>query len=102
MTIRFGTVLTPREREIIERKLAGDTNKRAAFHLGIKEQTVKNHISVILTKTGAPNTVALAAEYVRQTISPPIDDRCAALEERVGALETAVVSLLKTSLGGGV
>lgn len=109
----YGTALTSREREIIERKIAGETNKGVAFTLGIKEQTVKNHISTILIKTGAPNMVALVAEYMRQTISPPpepiptpldlrfqsIEERLTSLAERVAALETAVMSLIRKSLG---
>lgn len=41
----LGLPLTPREREIVEMVLQGDSNKQIARKLGISEQTVKNALS---------------------------------------------------------
>lgn len=41
----LGLPLTPREREMVERVLRGDSNKQIARKLGISEQTVKNALS---------------------------------------------------------
>jgi len=41
----LGLPLTPREREMVEMVLQGDSNKQIARKLGISEQTVKNALS---------------------------------------------------------
>lgn len=41
----LGLPLTPREREMVEMVLQGDSNKQIARRLGISEQTVKNALS---------------------------------------------------------
>ncbi len=41
----LGLPLTPRERELVELVLQGDSNKQIARKLGISEQTVKNALS---------------------------------------------------------
>jgi two-component system nitrate/nitrite response regulator NarL len=41
----LGLPLTPREREMVEMVLQGDSNKQIARKLGISEQTVKNTLS---------------------------------------------------------
>ncbi len=41
----LGLPLTPRERELVEMVLQGDSNKQIARKLGISEQTVKNALS---------------------------------------------------------
>lgn len=83
----YGQELSPREREVLLLKMEGHTNKTVAAALGTKEQTVKNQVSVILAKTGAPNFMALAVRYARMQDYDP-DARLAALEERIARIET--------------
>ena len=42
--------MTPREREVLEELRKGVTNKQIASRLTFSEQTVKNHVSRILSK----------------------------------------------------
>lgn len=51
--------LSERELEIIEQVAAELTNQEIALRLSISKRTVDNHVSNILTKTGARNRVAL-------------------------------------------
>jgi DNA-binding CsgD family transcriptional regulator len=44
--------LTPREREILKRVLAGRTNKAIAYEFNITEKTVEFHLDRIYTKIG--------------------------------------------------
>ncbi len=46
---------TPRELEVAGLIATGITNKEIGFRLGISEQTVKNHVSNMLTKIGKTN-----------------------------------------------
>lgn len=59
------TVLTPREKEIVQCVAAGDTNKQIGERLVITENTVKNHIKNVLEKLNVENRVQLAAYAVR-------------------------------------
>jgi two-component system, NarL family, nitrate/nitrite response regulator NarL len=59
-------VLTPREREILMRVAAGETNRQISERLFIAENTVKNHIKNILEKLRLENRVQLASYAVRQ------------------------------------
>jgi two-component system response regulator DctR len=52
--------LTPREREVMERVLAGDYNKTIADALGIAIRTVEVHRSRIFEKMGVRSAVELA------------------------------------------
>ena len=52
--------LTSREREIVLRVAAGDSNKRAAFELGIAEGTVKLHLHNAFRKLDVSNRVQLS------------------------------------------
>jgi FixJ family two-component response regulator len=58
---RFGS-LTPREREVIERVVAGLPNKQIAAELGTCEGTIKVHRGQVMRKMGA----ASLADLVRQ------------------------------------
>jgi len=51
--------LSERELEIVELVAAELTNQEIGLRLSISKRTVDNHISNILTKTGARNRVAL-------------------------------------------
>jgi DNA-binding NarL/FixJ family response regulator len=58
--------LTEREQEVIRALALGKSNKEIAVRLGIREQTVKNHISHILEKLGLEDRlqiVVFAARY---------------------------------------
>jgi DNA-binding NarL/FixJ family response regulator len=52
--------LTERERQILERVAAGDSNKEIATHLQISEKTVKHHMTNILQKLQVRNRVEAA------------------------------------------
>ena len=52
-----GAVLTQRERDIVDLIAAGLSNKQVARHLGLAQQTVKNHVSNILRKLDVPSRV---------------------------------------------
>ena len=59
-----GEALTPREGEVLQALAAGLTNRAIARRLGVSENTVKFHVSAILTKLDAASraeAVALAA-----------------------------------------
>jgi DNA-binding NarL/FixJ family response regulator len=51
--------LTPRQREIMQRIVAGEPNKNIAVDLGISQRTVENHRASIMKKTGSKSLPAL-------------------------------------------
>lgn len=51
--------LSPRGREIVSDIAEGLTNKEIAARRGLKESTVKWHVSRMLRRTGLPNRAAL-------------------------------------------
>lgn len=67
--------LTTRERQIMDRVLAGDPSKNIAADLGISQRTVENHRASIMKKTGAASLPALARLAVAATTGPnmPLD-----------------------------
>ena len=55
--------LTPRQRQIMTRVLAGQPNKNIAADLGISQRTVESHRAAIMVRTGSaslPDLVRLA------------------------------------------
>lgn len=58
-------LLTPREREIFDLMARNCSNKEIASALHIAEQTVKVHVSRILTKLGQPNRAQAVIHGVR-------------------------------------
>lgn len=52
--------LTPRQRQILSKVLAGHPSKNIAADLGISQRTVENHRAAIMSKTGAKSLPALA------------------------------------------
>ncbi|WP_246067380.1 response regulator [Paenibacillus koleovorans] len=69
------SVLTPRERELIERVSAGETNRQIAERLVIAENTVKNHVKNILDKLNLENRVQLTAYAVRHGLTHNLQNR---------------------------
>ena len=59
-------LLTPREVQVPERIASGRSNKEIAHELGLSEQTIKNHLSIIFQKLAAndrAHAVTLARRY---------------------------------------
>jgi two-component system CheB/CheR fusion protein len=52
--------LTPRQRQVMERVVAGQPSKNIAADLGISRRTVENHRAAIMHKTGAKSLPGLA------------------------------------------
>jgi two-component system, chemotaxis family, CheB/CheR fusion protein len=52
--------LTPRQREVMDRVLAGHPSKNIAADLGISQRTVENHRASIMKRTGSKSVPALA------------------------------------------
>jgi DNA-binding NarL/FixJ family response regulator len=57
--------LTNREMEILEQIIDGLSNKEIAFHLGISQQTVKNHVTSILAKLNRSDRTQAAIYALR-------------------------------------
>jgi DNA-binding NarL/FixJ family response regulator len=53
-------LLSPRQLEVAREVARGSQNKHIAFNLGMKEQTVKNHMHVIFSKLGLSDRLSLA------------------------------------------
>jgi len=62
---RFLSPLSPREMEILELVVRGMSNKEIAYHLGISHQTVKNHMTAILSKLGVADRTQAAVYALR-------------------------------------
>ncbi len=58
--------LSPRETEILELIIAGMSNKEIAYSLGISQQTVKNHITSILSKLNLSDRTQAAIYALRR------------------------------------
>jgi DNA-binding NarL/FixJ family response regulator len=58
--------LTTREREVLELVARGLKNREIAIRLDLSEQTVKNHLTGILHRLGAPNRTRAVMYAVRQ------------------------------------
>ena len=61
-------VLTPREREILERIAGGRSNKEIAALLNLAENTVKNHVHVILEKLGVQDRTQAVTNAIKRGI----------------------------------
>lgn len=65
---RFATPLTVREVEVLAQLARGASNKQAARHLGISEQTVKNHLVRIMKKLGLKNRLEVGLFALRNNV----------------------------------
>jgi DNA-binding NarL/FixJ family response regulator len=61
----FLAPLSPREMEILELVIQGMSNREIAYHLGISHQTVKNHMTSILSKLGVADRTQAAVYALR-------------------------------------
>ncbi|NPV19372.1 response regulator transcription factor [Bradyrhizobium aeschynomenes] len=66
--------LTQRERQILERIVAGDPNKNIAADLGLSQRTVENHRASIMKKTGSKTLPALIWLVFATTADPDETD----------------------------
>jgi two-component system nitrate/nitrite response regulator NarL len=71
--VRFST----REREIVTFITAGCSNQQIADCLGLRAQTVKNHLCRMYRKVGVSNRVHLAVFAVGQGLSSGSSDQSA-------------------------
>ncbi|MDY6876855.1 MAG: response regulator transcription factor [Chloroflexota bacterium] len=67
---QFLSPLSPREMEILELVIQGMSNKEIAYHLGISHQTVKNHMTAVLSKLGVADRTQAAVYALRHGWSP--------------------------------
>ncbi|GAA3768788.1 response regulator [Terriglobus aquaticus] len=63
-----GQELTPRELEVLERIVAGRSNRDAANDLGISETTVKTHVNSLLSKLGVADRTHAATLAIQRGI----------------------------------
>jgi len=63
--MQFLSPLSPREMEILELVTQGMSNKEIAYYLGISHQTVKNHMTSILSKLGVADRTQAAIYALR-------------------------------------
>ena len=60
LRLRHLAGLTARQRDVMERVLAGHPSKNIAADLGISQRTVENHRASIMKRTGSRSLPALA------------------------------------------
>jgi DNA-binding NarL/FixJ family response regulator len=59
--------LTPRQWQIVRILGSGATNREIAERLGLREQTIKNQLSLIYGKLGVRNRLELAVHAARHS-----------------------------------
>ncbi|MCS7282191.1 MAG: response regulator transcription factor [Anaerolineae bacterium] len=70
--------LSAREMEVLRLMVAGLTNKEIAYRLGISHQTVKNHVTAILSKLGVADRTQATVYALRHgwvPLRPPESSR---------------------------
>ena len=60
--------LTRRERELLAEIVEGRTNRAIAQKFGVREQTVRNQLTVLFDKFGVSTRLELAMYAVRQNL----------------------------------
>jgi len=73
ITLKLYRPLSPRERQILYHVVQGNENKEIAHKLSISEQTVKNHMSMIMTKMGVRNRVQVAVLAIQTRLVGELD-----------------------------
>lgn len=58
--VKQGFGLTPREREVLDKVVAGFGNKEIAREFAVSEETIKHHLTRMFDKVGASNRTELA------------------------------------------
>ncbi|MEQ8231136.1 MAG: response regulator transcription factor [Gammaproteobacteria bacterium] len=64
--------LTSRQRQVLERVIAGATNPEIARELGISERTVKGHVAVLFDRFQAGNRAACVAAALARGFQPTV------------------------------
>lgn len=67
--------LTPRERAVVDKLIEHGTIGLVAYHLGVAESTVKNHLVAARRKYGSVSTVQLVAAYAVEGLVWPDRER---------------------------
>ena len=62
-------MLTGRERELVAAILNGESNRAIAARLTVREQTVRNRLTVLFRKLGVSSRLQLAVKLTRETRS---------------------------------
>ncbi len=60
------SILTPRERQVLELVARGYPNKSIAYELGISEHTAKFHVGSLLTKLDAASRAEVVTNATRR------------------------------------
>jgi len=63
---RSDSILTPRERQVVQWVAAGKTSHEIAIIIGIAARTVEQHVQAAMVKLGATNRVQLAVEAAKR------------------------------------
>src|SRR4051794_40588958 len=64
-----GAPLTPRERQVADEIMAGQTNKEIAKSLGVSYETVKEHVQHILIKYGVDRRELVAIRLMKEKLT---------------------------------
>ncbi|BDZ65396.1 response regulator [Agromyces mangrovi Wang et al. 2018] len=65
--------LTEREHEVLEHVAVGRGNHEIAARLSLSEKTVRNHVSIVLTKLQVRDRAAAVAKARDRGLGPPVD-----------------------------
>ena len=71
MAIECLGLLTPREREVLEKIVCGKLNKTIATELGICMKTVEAHRAKVMEKMGVHSVAELAGMYINGGLPLP-------------------------------
>ena len=63
--------LTPQQLRVLAGMAEGKLNKQIAYEMTIAEQTVKDHVTVILRKLGAPTAPRPSSSPANSRLRPP-------------------------------
>lgn len=63
------TLLSPREQDVLRLLLAARSNREIAEELGMKERTVKGHVTKLMRKTGADSRLGLSVHALAHSMT---------------------------------